>query len=166
MVSKSEGSPHLGAQAVLPFKQCLEWYCENNPALAQADRALQRWLDDDRATEVWSAIRAYSEQHDGPIGVDAPMCLIAFILQLKKAAEKESEANADIAAKTAEVERLKTEFTREVARVAKQLPFEKRAKVWEYGYKTISGLPPSHVSPPRLRSDRAPGLISCETFRL
>ena len=155
MVSKGEGSSHVGAQAMLPFKECLEWYRENNEALAQDDRALlQRWLDDGRATEVWSAIRAYSEQHDGPIGVDAPMYLIAFVLQLKKAAEKESEANADIAAKTAELRRLKTEFTRQVPRVAKQLPFEKRAKVWEFASKALSGLPPIHVSPPRVRSDR------------
>ena len=40
MASERQGSPHVGAQRVLPFKQCLTWYLENNTAPGQDDRAL------------------------------------------------------------------------------------------------------------------------------
>ena len=93
MAFKSEGSAYVGAETVLPFKQCLAWYLQNNAALDEDDRALlKRWLHDDRASEAWSAIQAHSEKHVGPIGVDAPIYFIVFILEVKNAAEYESAA--------------------------------------------------------------------------
>ena len=72
MASKGEGSSYVGAQAVLPFADCLKCLLEIDIALDEDDRALlKRWLDRDRAGKVWSAIRAQAEQHEGPIGVDA-----------------------------------------------------------------------------------------------
>ena len=67
MAFKSEGSAYVGAETVLPFKQCLAWYLQNNAALDEDDRALlKRWLHDDRASEAWSAIQAHSEETRRP----------------------------------------------------------------------------------------------------
>ena len=154
MASERQGSSHVGAQSVLPLKECLTWNLENNIVLEQDDRnLLQRWLDDDRASEVWSTIRAHSEQHNGPIGIAAPIYFIIFVLTAKKAAERENELNAKAAAMTAELKKLQAKKTSEVDREAKKVPFEKRADVWERAGKRLR-LPPLDISRPRVRSDR------------
>jgi hypothetical protein len=153
MASGGEASSHVGAQSVLPFKQCLAWYLENNIALGKDDRVLlQRWLDDDRASDVWSAIRAHAAQYEGPIGADAP--IIVFILIPKRAADRESMANALIAAQIAEAKQLKAELQGKIARSAKQMPFEKAAKFLEDTGKMLHGCPLAVTSKPRVRSDR------------
>ena len=123
-------------------------------ALGKGDQALlRRWLDDDRASEVWSAIRAHAEKHE-PIGVDAPIHFIVFILMVKNAAEYEGKANALIAKQIAEAKQLKTEITSKVASAAKQMPFEKTGEFWEYTGKLLQGFPSAVTYKPRLRSDR------------
>jgi hypothetical protein len=124
-------------------------------ALGKDDRALlQRWLDDDRASDVWSAIRAHAEQYDGPIGADAPIYFIVFILTAKRAGDSESKANASIAAQIAEVKQLKAELQGKIARSVKQIPFEKAAKFLEDTGKMLHGCPLAVTSKPRVRSDR------------
>jgi hypothetical protein len=155
MASKGEASSHVGAQRVLPFKQCVAWYRQNNMALGEDDRALlQRWLDDNRASEVWSAIRAHAEQYDGPIGADAPIYFIVFILTAKRAADSESKANAFVAAEIGEAKELKAEIQGKIARAAKQMPFENAAKFLEYTGKILQGCPSASIPKPRVRSDR------------
>ena len=156
MASERKSGSHVGAQNVLPFEQCIELYLENNIALGEGDRALlKRLLDDDRAGKVWSTIRAHAEQHGGgPIGVDAPMDFIITILQLKSAAEKESKANIEIAAITAETKKLKTEINRKLRRKAKFVPFHEKGKFFEGAAKIVERCPSPVISPPRVRSDR------------
>lgn len=150
MASERQGSSHVGAQRVLPFKQCLTWYLENNTVLGQDDRALlQRWLNDDRASEVWSAILAHSERHSGPIGVDAPIRFIIFVLVIKNAAERESARDAKVTAGTAELKQARVKFDRRT----KKLPFEKKLKIWAKAAKKL-GVSPLVMSRPRVRSDR------------
>jgi hypothetical protein len=96
--SEHEGGSSVKAQKALPFRQCLGryWYCsylplEDNQAFLERSRALlKRWLDHPDAEKIWDTIRAHSEQHSGPVGVDAPSQFIYFILKTKLAAEKES----------------------------------------------------------------------------
>ena len=65
-----EVGSHVGAQAVLPFEQCLEWYLENNMALGEDDRALAETLVR-RCSSRRSMERnqGHAEQRVGPIGV-------------------------------------------------------------------------------------------------
>ena len=153
MASERQGSSHVGAQRVLPFNQCLIWYLENNAVLRQDDRALlQRWLDDDRASEVWSAILAHSERHSGPIGVDAPIHFIIFVLVTKNAAKRESAIDK-VTAGTAELKQLRVKFDRR----AKKLSFEKKLEVWAKAAKELGVSPLVMARPagqPRVRSDR------------
>jgi hypothetical protein len=155
VASERKGGSHVGAQNVLPFKQCIELYLENNIALGEDDRALlKRLLDDDRAGKVWSTIRAHAQQHGGPIGVEAPMDFIITILQLKSAAEKESKANIEIAAIIAETKKLQTEISRKLGKQAKSVPFHKKGKFFEGAAKIWQGCLSPVISPPRVRSDR------------
>ena len=60
-------------QRVLPLRECLKWYLQNLylPTLPKNVRALlERWFDHPDAEKIWNTIRAHSEQHDGPIGID------------------------------------------------------------------------------------------------
>ena len=153
MDSKRQSSSLVGAQAMPPFKESIE-LCWNYCPLDENDHAvLKRWLEHPDAEKIWSAIRAHSEHHGGPVGVDAPIRLIIFVLQVKKEAERESELNAKVAAITAELKKLQTKKTREVDREAKKVPFEKRADVWERAGNRLR-LPPLDIPRPRVRSDR------------
>jgi hypothetical protein len=152
---KRQRSSHVGAQDVLPFAQCLAWYLKNATALDNDDQALlKRWLDDGRASEMWSAIRAHAERHDGRIGLDAPIYFIILVLILKKAAEEESQKNVQMAALTIEVKKLKSQITRQGDRISKQLPFEKKARFWARTEKLLQACPNPVISSPRVRSDR------------
>jgi hypothetical protein len=154
VASERKGSSHVGAEAVLPFADCLKCLFENYIAHEDDRALLKRWLDRDRKGTVWSAIRARAEQHEGPIGVDAPIYFIIFILEMKKAAEQESKANADIAVMAAKIKKLKTEFTSKIGRDAKRVPFEKRAEFLKRAGKRLEGYPSAVISPPRVRSDK------------
>ena len=173
---RQRGSP-VGAQRVLPLRRCLEWYLHNHPApddgvehprqivdpsvdhlpppLAKDDRALlERWLEHPDAEKIWNTIRAHSEKHEGPIGIDAAGGFILLILKMKHAAEAESAMNVEIAAKMAKAKKLKTEVMGEVARSAKQMPFEKRAEFLAGAGRLLQGCPSPVIPPRRIRSDR------------
>jgi hypothetical protein len=144
----------VGVEAVLPFEEALEWCLQGNIALDEDDRSLlHRWSDDDRASKAWSTIRAHSEQHDGAIGLDAPIHFIIFILQMKKLAEEESRLNAAGVRETTKLSKLRAQVTGEVARAAKKVPFENRGKFLECTGKRLQ-LPSIHISAPGLRSDQ------------
>ena len=155
MASKRQSSSFVGAQVMPPFKEFILNCLNYAPLLDKDDRALlERWLEHADVEKTWSTIRAHAEQHEGPIGADAPFCFIHFILKRKKAAERESELNVQIADIKAEVKESQKEFTQKVARRAKGLPFDKRAEFWKYAGKRLQGVPSAVIRPPRVRSDR------------
>jgi hypothetical protein len=179
VASKRQSSAHAGAQAAPSFEECLK-LCLNYAPLDKDDRALlECWLKDERANEVWSAIRTHSELHDGPIGVDAGIYFIDFILTAKEAAERESEINVELAAITAERKRLLSQIRTRIAqsvrtqvgklaRARVAVPDNKLAEFLESAGKYVRGLHPLVISQPRVRSDRNGSRarpISCEMFR-
>ena len=153
-------------QRVLPLRECLKWYLQNLylPTLPKNVRALlERWFDHPDAEKIWNTIRAHSEQHDGPIGIDAPVYFIVSILQWKAAAERESEMNAEIAASTAEVRKAETEFRMRLVQAVKEVPLHKLPKFLEEAGKQLrermqaypsAVFSPAVIFPPRVRSDR------------
>jgi hypothetical protein len=151
MASRKEISSS-GARDAVPIKQCIKWYLENNIVLSNDDRALlKRLFTDFRTEHVWSTIRAHAERRDGrPFDGDAPIEFIITVLQLKKAAEQESQMNADIAIIVAEKKRLEPKATRRLERKARQVPLEKKAEFWK---RALAGYPSAAISPPLVRSD-------------
>ncbi len=156
MAPKRQSSFNVGAQDVWPFKRGLEWFLENPSAALDKDTRpmLERLLNDPRASNAWSVIRAHSEQHDGPISVYAPVEFIGFLITVRIAADEESEANAKIPKEKAKLNILLNKFMKEVARKFKQLPFGKREEFLKRAGKWLSELTPLHVSEPRVRSDQ------------
>jgi hypothetical protein len=138
----------------MPFRLCLRLYAYYPYSLIEDRALLDRWWEHPDAQRLWDTLRAHSEQHVGPIGTDAPFQFIEFILRMKFAAELKSQKNAKLAAGMAEIKKLKSEITRQVALYAKHMPFEKRAEFWERTGKQLQECPPLDTFPPGLRSDR------------
>jgi hypothetical protein len=137
-------------------RQSIKWYLEINLALSKDDRAiLERLLADDRAEKVWSIIRAHAERHGGSLDGDAPMLMLIHILEVKAAAERESKANADLAAMAAEIKRLETDITRKIGRKVRRVPFKEISGFLRRAGELLGGSPSAAaISPPRVRSDR------------
>jgi hypothetical protein len=119
---------------------------------------MERWLDHPDAEKMWNTIRAHSELHCGPIGIDAANLFIKSILKMKYQAERESELNARIAADIAEVKKAEAEFRRELVQNVKKMPLHKLPEFLEETGKRLRERRPeeasSVISPPRVRSDK------------
>jgi hypothetical protein len=110
-------------------------------------------LKDPRANGVWSVIRAHAEEHCGPIGDDAEIRFIHYILATKRAAETESNATAKIATLRVDLQKLIAEKLRELKteigealKEPSSLPDKKLAEKLELTGKRLRGLhPPSSI---------------------
>jgi hypothetical protein len=128
------------------------------PPLPNDDRALlERWLDDPDAEKIWNTIRAHSEHHSSPIGIDAANRFVIFILTTKYQAERESDLNAKLAADIAEVKKAEAELRRKLGESVKETPFHKLPEFLEETGKRLRERRPEETSPvifpPRVRSD-------------
>lgn len=155
MGSKPRNIPRVGAQSSVPFTELLVWCLNYYPLVLKDDRAvLERWLEDERANEVWSAIRAHAEQYEGPTGVDAPMRFIRFILTTKKAAERENEVIPKITEAKAAGKKLLSSLRTKIAEGIRTLPDEKLVPFLEIVVAELRAFRPIVTSPPRVRSGK------------
>jgi hypothetical protein len=153
--SKPRNSPRVGVQSSVPFTESLVWYLNYYPLVLKDDRALlERWLEDERANEVWSVIRVHVEQYEGPTGVDAPMQFIRFILTTKKAAERENEVIPKITEAKAAAKKLLSRLRTEIAEGIRTLPDEKLVPFLESTVAELRAFHPIVTSPPRVRSGK------------
>ena len=138
------------------MRRTISWYLENNIALSKDDRApLERLLADDRAEKVWEIIKAHAERHCGRShDGDAPLLFIIHILDTKAAAEIESIGDAEITTRAVALKRLKIRTSREIDRIAKNVPIKERPKFWKLVCEWLERQPPAAVPLPRVRSDR------------
>jgi hypothetical protein len=144
---------------VLPLREALKWHFDN-PYLRDGDRALlERWLEHPDAERIWNTIRAHSEHHSGPIGINAANRFVIFILTMKFQAEKESELNPKLVADIAEVKKAEAEFRRELVENVKKMPIHVLPEFLEETGKRLRERRPEVaspvVSPPRVRSDKS-----------
>jgi hypothetical protein len=150
--SKPRNSPRV--ERPVPLAESLA-LCLNDTSLDEDERVLlERWLKDERANEVWSAIRARSEQYDGPIGVDAPLKFIRFILTVKKAAERENEVISEVTKLKATEKELLGRLRTEIAEGIRTVPDEKLVPFLEIVVDSLRLFRPIVTSPPRVRSDK------------
>jgi hypothetical protein len=150
----------VGEQRVFPLRECLEWYLDNSylPPLRNDDRALlERWREHPDAEKIWNTIRAHSEHHSGPIGINAANHFIRFILTMKYQAERESELNAKSVV-IAEVKKAEAEFRRKLVQNVREMPDHVLPEFLEETGKRLRQRRPEETSPvishSRVRSDK------------
>jgi hypothetical protein len=146
-----------GARDAVPIKQCIQKYLEDNKARLSSDdqTVLSHLLDHPGTNRIWDVIRTHAERRaGGPLDAAAPTDFIEFILEAKRAAERESRANDTSPVLEAEINQAKTEVLKKIVRAVKRLPTLRAMAFLESVGKWLQPYPSIDISSPRVRLDR------------